>query len=566
MADIIPVTSMIKPPEYYAQDWGPDYGQVYNQVRAQDLQRQMQEAQSGRNALQSIMSGPNVDPGTGLPNPRGIAQLIGQAPSAGISLAEITSKINSQRQADSLRQLQTNQLWSQNIDQNVAAPALKYYQDQLQIPGTSNEQAVTNTNKYINDKLRPDWIKSQSPPPDIVNRFVQPFDPNQWLMRSEITQKRQEAIAKSEKQLYDVIGLDGKVISQVRDSPLEGQGVYRSAADRKIIDLPAGATLRPVAGRESAINSRPLPPPMQAELIPTEPGGKSQTINVRQFNGPDNSIITKDEAGNVVDSAKIVPGSIQASTRTAGGRAQQQVLSIMGASNEILPDLANAMELPITATSGWFMGTYADKPSELRKALERSVVSGLTTDQTKDLNTTFQGIQRSLAIVEGQGRATGLVGLTNMSSALVPQQGDNGYQILRKYAQIRQIVDQEIENIKAAPGVTDEQKKLLDQQKSKLAEAVPFAVRDVNALERNKTDQSVRDFANKVMDKSKESESKGPSVKSAGSAPPIARLETSAGAPTAADFAQHGPRLQFDGKGPVWVRDPNGYIHVEGAP
>jgi hypothetical protein len=168
------------------------------------------------------------------------------------------------------------------------------------------------------------------------------------------------------------------------------------------------------------------------------------------------------------------------------------------AGNETVAALNNLVDLPITATSGIFMGVQTENPGELREALKRTSVNRMTTDESKAVISGFQGVTRSLATLEATGRAAGLVGLTRMAQANIPEAGDDPLTILRKYAEIRQIVDRSVQTVKASPGVSDEQKKLLDSIATQAEKAVPWTVKDINALQFNPSDEKVMDFARKV--------------------------------------------------------------------
>jgi hypothetical protein len=185
----------------------------------------------------------------------------------------------------------------------------------------------------------------------------------------------------------------------------------------------------------------------------------------------------------------------------AGGRqAETQFVRITQASNEVSAAVANLVDLPIGATTGWFMGVQTDRPGELANAVRRSLASTMTSDESKSVITSFQGVARSLAILESAGSAQGLVGLTTAAQTLAPQQGDSGFTVIRKYAEIRQIVERAIETLKAAPSLQQQpqMQTLLDKVRSEIKQTVPWSVKDVNALQRDPSDERVTDFAQRM--------------------------------------------------------------------
>jgi hypothetical protein len=202
--------------------------------------------------------------------------------------------------------------------------------------------------------------------------------------------------------------------------------------------------------------------------------------------------------GNPIDTS----GGIKILGRAGAGRqAATQITAMIGSANEVVPALRNLIELPITATTGVFMGVQTDRPDALGEAVKRSLASRLTSDESKAIMTRFAGISRAMATLEAQGRATGLVGLQRMNEgAVVPQEGDSGITIMGKYAEIRQVVEQNIETVMASPDIAPAQKQLLEKVRKEIKEAVPWTVHDVNQLIAGKgSEESVRAFAARVL-------------------------------------------------------------------
>lgn len=177
-------------------------------------------------------------------------------------------------------------------------------------------------------------------------------------------------------------------------------------------------------------------------------------------------------------------GDIKILGRGAQGRqAAAQIQSMIGASSELVGEARNLMELPATATAGIFQGLQGLPADSLSGAVKRTLANKLTPEEATDLKTSFQGVSRSLATIEAQGRATGLVGLTGMSEQLMPQDGDTQGNILRKMATLRQIMERNIDAIASSPNATREQKDFLKQIRSEMESVIPFTVHDVNQLQ-----------------------------------------------------------------------------------
>ncbi len=156
---------------------------------------------------------------------------------------------------------------------------------------------------------------------------------------------------------------------------------------------------------------------------------------------------------------------------------------MIGSSSELVGEARNLMELPSMAVAGIFQGVQSIPAASLGEAVQRSLANKLTPEESTDLATSFQGVARSLATIEAQGRATGLVGLTGMSQGLMPQTGDTMGNYLRKMATLRQIMERNIDAIQASPNASAEQKKLLKNLVSEMETVIPFTVSEVNKLQ-----------------------------------------------------------------------------------
>jgi muramidase (phage lysozyme) len=204
--------------------------------------------------------------------------------------------------------------------------------------------------------------------------------------------------------------------------------------------------------------------------------------------------------GNWVDATTgakidIPPGTDIGVVKSPGRQAAAQVNSMINAGNEAVAAVGNLVDLPITATAGWFKGQGQHPGDTPTEALKRSLVNEVTLSESRSITTSFQGVARAMATLEAAGRATGLVGLTQQAQLLMPQQGDTGLDILRKYAEIRQLTERSLETMKASPDVSKDQQKLMEKIAGEMRDVVPWTVKDINALQRDPSAEKVDEFA-----------------------------------------------------------------------
>jgi hypothetical protein len=204
--------------------------------------------------------------------------------------------------------------------------------------------------------------------------------------------------------------------------------------------------------------------------------------------------------GNWVDATTgtkidIPPGTDIGVVKSPGRQAAAQVNSMINAGNEAVAAVGNLVDLPINATAGWFKGQGQHPGSTPTEALQRSLVNEITSSEARSVTTSFQGVARAMATLEAAGRATGLVGLTTQAQLLMPQQGDTGLDILRKYAEIRQLTERSLETMKASPDVSKDQQKLMGKIAEEMRDVVPWTVKDINALQRDPSTEKVNEFA-----------------------------------------------------------------------
>jgi muramidase (phage lysozyme) len=221
--------------------------------------------------------------------------------------------------------------------------------------------------------------------------------------------------------------------------------------------------------------------------------GNSQKKTVQQ--APDGS--WRDLKGNPTD----IPVDAQPITPSAGRQEATQINAMISAGNEAIGELNNLRELPIGATTGFFAGVGRDARTTA-EAWSRAFGSVLSSEDSKDVRTSALGIQRELASIEASGRSTGLVGLQRLNDEALPMVGDSGEVVLRKYAQIRQVIERNIHMILAKSNIDPGQRKGLEENLDEVKKAIPFTVHQVNEMKkrlRSGSPESVADYAKRMI-------------------------------------------------------------------
>jgi hypothetical protein len=155
--------------------------------------------------------------------------------------------------------------------------------------------------------------------------------------------------------------------------------------------------------------------------------------------------------------------------------------------------MRNIAELPITASSGW-LGSY--QPSTgLLGATKNVLAQKITPQDAQDYKTMLAGVSRNLATVETAGLAPG-GSLTHSLEALTLNEGDTQMTKLRKMAEMRQIIEENMGPQLANPKLPPSQKELVNQIIQNAQEAVPFTQSDITRLQQSKNPkQTIMNFA-----------------------------------------------------------------------
>lgn len=170
-----------------------------------------------------------------------------------------------------------------------------------------------------------------------------------------------------------------------------------------------------------------------------------------------------------------------ATTAAASGREAVFQGRVGSATLAAAQAIHNITRLPV----GSSMGTlgYGRSPGEsIFGSLKARLVNNMAPQQVKDYTTIMSGVNRNLASIESSGLAPP-GSLTHAMDAVAIKAGDNGYDVLRKMAEMRQIVERGVDFMMASPRLPTGQRDKIQEALTKLQKDVPFTNDDVTDLE-----------------------------------------------------------------------------------
>jgi hypothetical protein len=181
---------------------------------------------------------------------------------------------------------------------------------------------------------------------------------------------------------------------------------------------------------------------------------------------------------------------------SSGNRVQPQLQRLLGAGSQMEAHLTNLSEMPIGGSIGAFMGVENRAPDELSEGLKRTAMRKLfSSDEIKAMQNEFIGVGRQIAALDAQGAATGLVGLSKQAEGYAPLPDDSPVIVMRKYASLRQIVEQAMKGVLLSGTANPDQKAGAKEIIGKAQAAIPYTVHDVNQIqfggEKGSTDAAV---------------------------------------------------------------------------
>jgi hypothetical protein len=187
-----------------------------------------------------------------------------------------------------------------------------------------------------------------------------------------------------------------------------------------------------------------------------------------------------------------------------GGRSVVYNGRIIASGNEVAQALRNITDLPVTSNAGLF-GMGGAQNSTLLGATMAGLKNKLNSDQIKSYNTMWTGVSRNLGTLETSGLAT-TGDLIKSIDKLQFVDGDNGYNALRKLAEVRQITEAALEPKLHDPAVPGQQRQYIQGVIDAVHNAVPYTHADLTKYDRAAQKNpgiSFSDFAAQTVSKPK---------------------------------------------------------------
>lgn len=503
--------------------FGPDYNAIAQMQRTQLAVQNAQQVQQAENALKAAFSGPNFDPKTLSLNQQGWGQLAQASPSAFMEARNSLAGIQ-EKQA---RLSSTNSKWMEDVQDRANDMRVAYLDryDKNLAGGMLPDAARRDADDKVWGPKRQELVAGM--PAEMASTISAGGDPMQ--ARQRLAEYKAVQSARLDASKPPTIETDygqqppleyykypsGRTTLMDGRTPHTPSGVgrqarsdepepYQGTVDGKVVTIHRGAR----GGWLNDKNEVVTPTNVHRMGTKGEDEAKYGKVSQIAIDDPDTPGETKiipaqqdQKSGQWVTAdanREPLPTPRRIVSTGGGGRqAEAQALAMINAGNEATASLKNLVELPVGATSGWFKGLTSMPADSLAANIRRGIAGEINDRDSRSLQISWQGIGRSLATLEAAGRATGLVGLQKQAESLMPQKGDTYTNVLRSYAEIRQIVERSIETMKSAPGVSSDQKKLLNKIEAEAKSTVPWTVHDVNMLETGGKDSAL-EFAKKV--------------------------------------------------------------------
>ena len=265
-------------------------------------------------------------------------------------------------------------------------------------------------------------------------------------------------------------GPDGKVIAQAPAVPKEETPPEIVKLLKMAETLPPGSPMRAaIERRVQVMNKDPstiihMPRPEQPLVSIVGEDGKP-TLSRRE---------------DAIGKTPWVGSPDQLALKVTGGRESVYVQRMMMGANQASKDLANVVQLPLTATSGVFGGRK--QGPGLFDAGKEVLANKATGQEAQAYNAMATGFQRSLAQIESAGLMPSGA-LTHQMDAVLFKEGDTNLTKMHKLAQTRQIVEAGMEVIEANPRVSPEEKAKVKTVLESIRKSVPFTHSDLIKLQ-----------------------------------------------------------------------------------
>lgn len=183
-----------------------------------------------------------------------------------------------------------------------------------------------------------------------------------------------------------------------------------------------------------------------------------------------------------------------------GNRGEVMFNRVVNAGNSAAESAKNISELPMGASKGW-LGYGASSGTGILSSVKDGLTKTLSSQETQDYNVMLSGVSRNLAALETSGLAPG-GSLTHSMDALAVSPGDTRMTVLRKQAEMRQIVETNLASNLVNPKIPEPQKQFVRDIITKIQTAIPYTNADVTQFEQSKNPRAtIMDFAHSTVAK-----------------------------------------------------------------
>lgn len=174
------------------------------------------------------------------------------------------------------------------------------------------------------------------------------------------------------------------------------------------------------------------------------------------------------------------PNKAGAGAGAMGAREGVMFQRVVNSGNAATTALSNIAESPYTTDSGWFGPRQA--AHTMMGAFKESLANNLTSQDVQSYNTMLSGVSRNLATLETAGLAPG-GSFTESMNNLAMKQGDTEMTKLQKMAEMRQIIETNLEPSLHNPRLPPEMKDYVKGIISKAQQVVPYTQHDLIQLQ-----------------------------------------------------------------------------------
>jgi hypothetical protein len=192
---------------------------------------------------------------------------------------------------------------------------------------------------------------------------------------------------------------------------------------------------------------------------------------------PTYSVVDK-ATGKATDTGVLVAPKSDAS---GGGRDAVMTQRVINSTGEAVAAIKNIGSLGLDSQSKGVFGSVVKDITPLH--VTGDMLNNTLSPQNVQLyNTRMGGLARSLSTLETSGLAPAGSLTKGLDDSIRAEPGDTFATRLDKMAEMRQIIDSNIDSMLTKPNLTDEQKKYLTDLKDQTSKAIPITHSDVDRL------------------------------------------------------------------------------------